>query len=288
MHVLGSLALAAVIVCSQAYVAPQHGVNMGARGLEKRYYSNTVCNSAPYLYDYGGSTLSGTVNFYTIYYGTFTTWPGAMTGTQNFMTAIGNSSYWAQLQEYGVLGKWSNSGKSYHDTSRSSGTITQANIESWFPIYVHRKNLPADKDAHMVFIVSKSFIVEMTGGQVSCTDFCAIHGSYVDKSNFSPAQVSITYTILPECANTGCEMGLGSTNNYMNWWQALLSHEFAEAATDPFVTTGNVGWYSPYGNCTAGGEVADICNAEGQLVTWSGVQYGVQALWLNSAKACSV
>jgi hypothetical protein len=286
MHVLGSLVLMTVIVCSQAFVALRNEPNIRARGLEKRYYSNSVCSTAPELYDYGGTVLTGNVNFYTVYYGTFSTWPGAMTGTQNFMTAIGSSSYWAQLKQYGVVGKWSNSGKSFHDTSRTSGTLTQAEIESWLPIYVRRGNLPADKNAHMVFIISKSFTVEATG-QVSCVDFCSLHGSYVDRTNFGTA-VSISYTLLPECVNPECDMGLGSTNNYMNWWQALLSHEFAEAATDPFVTSGNVGWYSPYGNCTAGGEIADICDGEGHLVTWSGAQYGVQALWMNDASTCSV
>jgi len=289
MHLLGSLVLAAVIICSQAFSAPRDVNNIHARGLEKRNWGNTLCSTEPSLYNYGGGILSGNINFYTVYYGPFSSWPGAMTGTQNFLSALGNSSYWAQLQEYGITGKWSNSGHSFHDTSRTSGTITQANIESWLPTYVHRGNLPADKNAHMVFIISKSFTVNMTNGQLSCVDFCSLHGSYVDKTNFGTSSVSITYTLLPECTISGCQMNLGYTNNYLNWWTALLTHEFSEAATDPWVTLDVIGWYSVAGSCSAGGEIADICNAEGQMVALSGsTQYGVQLLWVQTQSTCRV
>jgi hypothetical protein len=117
-----------------------------------------------------------------------------------------------------------------------------------------------------------SGVTVQEGGSLSCNAFCGYHDAVVDTLS---GQASAYYAVLPfpDCA--GCAASAdGSQISMFDALTSVLSHEVAEAITDPMPGTG---WYDDQN-----GEIGDIC--AWQLAPLDG--YTVQQEWSNTAGTC--
>jgi hypothetical protein len=107
---------------------------------------------------------------------------------------------------------------------------------------------------------------------VSCQGF----GGYHDAVKITPsggAEIIVTYSIVPRCTSSFDDLTLAA------------SHEFMEAATDPNVGAGPLGYVmgDPLWSASYGGEVGDLCfNYSGSDTVLEG-SYSVQRGWSNAA-----
>ena len=100
---------------------------------------------------------------------------------------------------------------------------------------------------------------------------------------------AVAYAVMVACDGDGLS---GTTDELVT---GLSSHEWVEASTDPLVRTnpatlGIDGDHSIWAVALGGGELADLCENAGQLVTSTfvpGVEYSVQRSWSNAAARAS-
>ena len=121
-------------------------------------------------------------------------------------------------------------------------------------------------------------------GSMSCQDFGGYH-SYFTYTPTGGTAVKVSYAVLPTCEQTPPGM---TVKDYLT---VAASHEYMEAATDPFPTTGFGSDTSSYAiedyNSAwsfVPGEVGDLCIG-GNVQDASG--FMVQRIWSNSAAARS-
>ena len=134
----------------------------------------------------------------------------------------------------------------------------------------------ADGDTIYAFVIPSGTNVESNGS--CCTDFYGYHYETAVTSS-----VSVPYAIVCTC-NSPAGLALTQLENVTT----TVSHELAEAATDPFPDT-NPAWAQTDSDdavwtFATGGEVADMCefNADSNY-TPPGSTYMVQRSWSNAA-----
>jgi hypothetical protein len=124
------------------------------------------------------------------------------------------------------------------------------------------------------------------GGQASCTSFGGYHQNV--QLDAAHQNMNIAYAVMPRCASFGPLTGLDVITG-------AASHEFAEAATDPFpvsmsvmpayaqVDDMHIYWMSILG----GGEIGDMCAQSAASFTKFAElpKYTVQRCWSNKAEA---
>ena len=166
----------------------------------------------------------------------------------------------------------------------SAAKIDDVAIQAELSAQIKAGNLPAPNanSYYAVFFPKGKSITQ--GGSPSCAagGFCAYHGTFVLNG------VNVAYGVHPDMsAGSGCDVGCGASATPFNNLTSVVSHELAEAITDPAVGLATVygpplGWY----NATYG-EIGDICNAQqGALTFASGVTYTVQKEWSNKVSGC--
>jgi hypothetical protein len=192
------------------------------------------------------------------------------TQVEGFLTALVGSAWWsATTSEYGV------GALSVHTTIVSNDTppTTDDALKAWLASHVGATTWPAP-DGNTIFAVFLPTGVSLsTPFGNSCTDF----GAYHDEGMTS-GSTKFIYALMPRCDATLDSLSVAS------------SHEFVEAATDPFPFTN--GAYQSTDDAdliwsfTPGGELGDMCEyvaAAPQRLVGS---YAVQRTWSNaSAKA---
>ena len=170
-----------------------------------------------------------------------------------------------------------------NDAGTQANPLADADIRDEIQRAISARNWHVDANT-IVFVVTGVF---QAGGTVeecrdgsNCTfkgsSFCGYHKS-LDVNG-----VTIAYSYLSDANRAGCTEGIttalaGHTLS-SDREIALLSHEFAEAITDPELLTA---WYDSGGN-----EIGDKCNQIPSRVTFGGDTFYVQQEWSNATSSC--
>jgi hypothetical protein len=131
-------------------------------------------------------------------------------------------------------------------------------------------------DAIYVVFTPPGTIVSSRWGK-SCDAICAYHWHFT--GTISSKSRDVKYAVIPslDCWD-GCGIhGVHVNDETTDQMTVALSHELAEAATDPDVTA----WHGPHND----GEVGDLCD-NGFAADWPSGQVAVQALWSDADADC--
>jgi hypothetical protein len=190
------------------------------------------------------------------------------------------------MQEYSrpSLGKTIGSGTYagsitiYDPSLADNATITSDQIASALAAAASSGNFPVTtNDIFVTFYRAGQEVTD--GSENSATTFCGYHTSV----NYTKGTVSsyMNYAVLPnESAAPGCAYA-GTTQSDFNNMTPVLSHELAEAITDPTVPNA---WLT-----LSGDEIADICSdsySDAAPVPYQGQSYWLQYLYSNVAQGC--
>lgn len=201
---------------------------------------------------------------------------------EDFSTKIGQSTYWATIgKEYGVGAATSTA---FHfATTLPSKTFSDDDIQAFVKAQITSGGLPpGDKDTLYALYYPAGYTITLPHNQgTSCKDFGAYHGE-IQLSDGT----SRPYAVMPRCpAQYGASV--------LDSLTGAASHEYFEAATDPFVETdpayglndaNGLGWYFLGG----GAEVGDMCAGLGDVFYKpTDVGYLVQRMWSNEAAKAS-
>ncbi len=124
-----------------------------------------------------------------------------------------------------------------------------------------------------------------SGAGDSCTGFGGYHDNITlnAPADGGPGGTDVAYAVIPRCTSFGTLAGLDAITG-------PASHEFAEAATDPFPSTNPAfstvdGPHTYWTRALGGGEVGDMCAQEEvvNFTKWPDLPYVVQRIWSNAA-----
>jgi hypothetical protein len=217
-----------------------------------------------------------------------------LSDVQAFAQKIGPSTYWpAVTHEYGV------GGITYAGTITLTGqtaptSISSTDVESWVESEI-TSGAFGTPDAQAIYTVvypSSTTITQpnpistLLPGVSSCSGFGGYHDNAVVTTDAGVTQ-NYAYAVIPTCSTDANDL------------TAVLSHEWVEASTDPFLT--KAGLFSLTGGpqsayfivdtdhtiwaLLGGGEAGDLCEPEAPDVyyTPSDIGYEVQRTWSNAS-----
>lgn len=262
---------------------------------------------------YLGGPVVSNVHVVQVLYGTGSYVPNvsstAAPSVATFSTLItGANPYMDVLSEYGTVGVTAADGTP--GTSQTIGqgafdgqftitpsannngpTITDAQVQAELLSQVTAGNLPAPvvdaqgnlNTIYMIFFPPGKTIV--LGNQSSCVKggFCGYHSN--TSGQFSGKH--LLYSVLPDVqAPSACSIGCGGFANPFDTVTNVMSHELAEAITDPDVGTATsfarpLAWMD-----SANGEIGDICVGQDMTLFGGNVAYTVQKLFSNFQNDC--
>ena len=172
-----------------------------------------------------------------------------------------------------------------NNAGTTANPLTDSDIRDEVQRAIAARNWQIDSNS-IVFVVTGVFqpgavpVEECKGA--NCTfkgvSFCGYHNSMVVNG------VALAYSYLSDASfNTaGCNEGISTAlaghTLSSDREIALLSHEFAEAVTDPVVGTA---WVD-----SAGKEIGDKCNQVPATVLFGGYRFQVQQQWSNATSSC--
>jgi hypothetical protein len=103
------------------------------------------------------------------------------------------------------------------------------------------------------------------------------HHSYFSTS-VDGARHKVIYSLVPYLGDDpSCGVGVDVNTKAQDQMTVTLSHEIAEAVTDPYLDA----WTTP----PDGVEIADQCDT-GFAATWGAASFAVQDLWSNASSGC--
>jgi hypothetical protein len=168
-----------------------------------------------------------------------------------------------QLAEYSVPGASIGHGRriasSVLDNVPTTTPVTDQQLRDALQSALPSLPAPGPNTLYSIFLPPNVAVV--LGGSRSCQAFCGYHDA-IDDTTF--------YAVVPYPGCSGCVGGLDEFDALTS----TISHELAEAITDPVPGTG---WYDD-----ANGEVGDICAWQTKRLG----RYVVQLEWSNAANAC--
>jgi hypothetical protein len=241
----------------------------------------------PQLVNAAGNLVIDTPKAFLVFY------PGYTFETQlkDFAKNLGAQSYWSDaVSEYGV------GPMAYADTDfieltgeTAPATITSTDIETFVSTKLKSGTwgTPDPKTIYTIFYPSTTKITMSGGGPFGSSASCTSFGGYHSDVTVSIGATTQNYpfAILPTCAKFGNLTGIDAVTG-------ALSHEWAEASTDPFPST-NGGADSTYSsvdndhfiwNLLGGAEDGDLCAQRPEAFAKpSGFAYTVQSCWSNKA-----
>ncbi len=188
---------------------------------------------------------------------------------QNYLNS---QTAWQTIQEYGV--GLATLAKSAILNQQLPATMTDGDIRNLLIAGVQTGSPPLlpKPDANTMYLLFFPTSVTITRGTaISCQTFAGYHETLKFPDNTQSA-----YAVIPRCSG---ETLAGLT--------AVVSHEIAEAATDPFITSYNFlsDPYGLWGFNLDGGEIGDLCqNLIDPVVNLIGVGV-ISRLWSNAAAA---
>jgi hypothetical protein len=181
--------------------------------------------------------------------------------------AVVSGTYIDQLSEYNTANQKIVRGGyvgAYSITpSITTKTIDNSQIGPELQKQIDAGNLPQPSfdskgNSNTIFIIHFAPGISITlkqGGQTatSCVEFCGFHYGFSLKSN----NKSVRYAVVPDMGKgTGCAVGCGVGGEAVSLGDTI-SHETAEAITDPDIWKLDPAWYDV--NTQGCGEVGDIC-----------------------------
>ncbi|KAI9202688.1 uncharacterized protein BJ171DRAFT_512957, partial [Polychytrium aggregatum] len=233
---------------------------------------------------YGGPVIAN-IDVHPIYYGGNVNYQSQM---DTFYSAIVGAPYISWLSEYNTPTQNIGTGTFGTSISKNSGLSTSTTddaIQTWLRSLVKSGTIKPTANTYFPIHFAPGYSISM-GGDSSCVQFCAYHGT-IDVSDISSTKY-LYYGVMPDQGGS-CAGGCGSNASPLNNLQSVSSHELVEALTDAAVgvATGStisapIAWYN-----SANGEIGDLCNAQQATVYGTdGNTYVVQKQWSNSHKGC--
>jgi hypothetical protein len=255
--------LASMVFMGQAVLAQQreinkvpHGINPNSKSPNFGGFQAPTGNTrkATALVYHGGPLITGTVNVYLIWYGTWTNSSGSDTpaGQQivrDWAAGIGGTPYFNLNQSLSVSGSTITGQVFYAGETTDTGTSTALSDSDILAIVSRNvgsgKNLQYDPNG-VYFVITSSNVNETSG---FCTQYCGWHtagnttsGDHVRYSFIGNAARCITSCAIQSTSPNG--------NAGVDGAVSVLSHELEEATTDPDLNA----WYA-----RTGYENADEC-----------------------------
>ena len=234
----------------------------------------------------GGSVLK-TPKIYLVFYPGYT----YETQIQTMAAALGPSTYWAAVtKDYGV-GSVQVAGTLELTGETPPGAVMDSDIQTYLggKLASGALGTPDPGTIYTIFYPSTTSITLPQGGPfgnaTSCKTFGGYHSDFALSLTDGGQPQNFAYAVIPTC--TGLD-GLTEQDSVTG----AVSHEWAEAATDPYPST-NSGADSAYSSVDydhfiwellgGGGEVGDMCVGEqAPFYKPTDVGFMAQRIWSNS------
>jgi hypothetical protein len=210
------------------------------------------------------------------------------TQVQTYAKNVGATKYWKD-----AVGEWGIGPITYVDTKElteaAPATISDKEIETFFATKIAAGDFgtPDTNTIYTVFF-PRTTTITLSGGFGGSSKSCSSFGGYHSDVEVDVGGVKKNYpfAVLPTCPSFG---GLGAIDALTG----SLSHEWAEASTDPFPST-NSGADSAYSgvdndhvvwNVLGGAENGDLCaqRPDAFFKSEPGFDFVVQSCWSNVA-----
>jgi hypothetical protein len=192
---------------------------------------------------------------------------------------------------FGVTGQYTDGEGSVRNASIEGGSIvvtspapgdavTDADLMALVQAQINKGALRWDPQAVYFVFTPPNTLVHggKRGGGTSCKDLCGYH-QHASLSLHGVGLADVKYGAIPhgDCPD-GCTVrGVNVNGPALDQETITLSHEIAEAATDPDLDA----WTTHHGD----NELGDLCNG-GFAADWSGEKFAVQDLWSNKDRRC--
>jgi hypothetical protein len=230
---------------------------------------------------------------YLVFYSGYT--PATVTALQDFAQKMVTSTFWSTTtQEYGV-GALAYGGTITLPVSETPPTnISSTDIQTWVAAEIQAGTFGTpDPQAIYTIVYPESTTITQPNpvstllmSPTSCVDFGGYHDNTTASVTDGGATTSYAYAVIPTC--------MGSSADDLT---SVISHEWVEASTDPFLTSGgtftlsggpNAAFYSVdkdhlVWDLLGGGEAGDLCEPESPAVyiTPADIGHMVQRTWSN-------
>jgi len=218
----------------------------------------------------------------------------AQTYSTNFFSNVGGSSWVNTDTQYcqGVASGTVNCGSSgthiANPAGQLKGTWNDTTPVPSSPSQTDIANAAIRLEQHFGYDKNATYFVYTPSGKSMngfATSWCAWHS----ETNVSGGYLAYAYMPYQPDAGTSCgENFVNATNNaygngYFDGFSVVGGHEFAEAQTDPYTSSGHYAWEDSRGN-----EIGDKCawSASSANIGLGGNQYAVQPLWSNASSRC--
>ena len=205
-----------------------------------------------------------------------------------FEKNVGGSNYWRITQEYpdasGPVAAGNLFGGSLVVASDPAQFVTDLDIRNLILAQLNAGKLPWDPSGIYFVFTPPRIVIHggKRGGGTSCNSVCGYH-HFIQTSELKGQGVQdLLYSSIPhgDCPD-GCSVkGINVNGPALDQETITLSHELAEAATDPLLD----GWNTAKGK--GDNELGDLCNG-GASATWGGQSFAVQDLWSNAGRHCT-
>jgi hypothetical protein len=232
----------------------------------------------PLLYHEGGSGVQHKPRMYLILWGdnfnTLTSGKETKTMLLNLLQGLGGPAAVYQ----GILTQYFDSETrvspetsvvTYTDEGvKAPASLNEVRVEEEVGRAVKKNAWPIEKDAQFIVVTAPGSTYQRGFG----TEFCAYHGL---TAGSHAVYAFIPYQGDPPFGTNGC-LNTDQQRNPVHKTSKSVSHEYAEAATDPRLNS----WFS-----SSGAEIADLCSNEIDLELFPGVW--VQNQYDNYLNACA-
>jgi len=171
---------------------------------------------------------------------------------------------------------------SWIDLTAVPSSPTQSDIIAAAKRAASHFNVSAAAQANATFMVYTPHNKSMSGFAATGGNWCAWHSSTTN----SGAKMAYAYIPYMPDAGTSCGMNFVNTTNnsygngYFDGFSVVAGHEYSEAETDPFPSSG---WTD-----RSGSENADKCawSSKSANITLNKQLYAVQPTWSNKISGC--
>jgi hypothetical protein len=221
---------------------------------------------------YGGGVVMDAPTIVHVYWGSYwTTDAGqqARVVLDAFPGAVGTTAWWQITAQYAANDKLpgapSVGAPVVIDTSEPPARIKETSLKTVLA--------SALSDGTLAWDAETMYVVITAPGAKPPKDECGHH--FYFSTDIGGTKRKVIYAFVPSFDDDSCAGGATVNGLGLDSMTVTLSHEYAEAATDPYLDAWGDG----------GNEIADQCD-NGFSAPWAGGPYAVQELWSNASSAC--